>query len=114
MQKQAPPFGGALEQLIFEIHWFIAVRLAPGVTVIGLCNWKAITASGCRMICWPLVAAETPVPAPAPAAAPIAAPLPPPKIPPSTAPTAAPPPTLAAVDLPRPLPDLVHWLVCRL
>src|SRR6185369_10291137 len=50
---------------------------------------------GFRMICWPLVAAETPVPAPAPAAAPMAAPLPPPKIPPSTAPTAAPPPSLA-------------------
>src|SRR6185312_16539464 len=44
----------------------------------------------------------------------MAAPLPPPKIPPRIAPTAAPPPTLVAVDLPRPLPDLVHWLVCRL
>src|ERR1051326_7312614 len=113
MQKRRP-CGRRSTSIEAVSYWFIADRLAPGVTVIGPCNWKPITASGFRTICWPLVAAETPVPAPAPAAAPMAAPLPPPKIPPSTAPTAAPPPTLDAVDLPRPLPDFVHWLVCRL
>src|SRR5262249_6125567 len=89
-------------------------RLEPGVTVSEFCRLKVMTASGFRMICWPLPIAEPAVPAPAPAAAPIAAPLPPPKIPPSTAPTAAPPPTLAAVPLPLPVPVLLHWSVAML
>src|SRR5215472_15701714 len=97
---------------LFGEFWVRAGRLfVPGTTEIEFCSWKLSTVSGLRSICWPLVAAETPVPAPAPAAAPMAAPLPPPKTPPRIAPSAAPPPTFAAVALPRELPALDQWSV---
>src|SRR5689334_23830057 len=106
--EKSAAHGSAL--ILVELHYwlFIAWRLAPGITETEFCSWKFSTVSGFKSICWPLVAAETPVPAPAPAAAPMAAPFPPPKTPPRIAPRAAPPPTLAAVDLPRALPCFDH------